>query len=427
MRAAARYLAVAAFVALSAAAALGLAVCAGPAAARAGGAEIACAYKNHIWVMDASGGDRRWVTEPTSENPAGQDKPAWSPDGRQLCYVDYAGVTNDTGARLWVVGADGTYPRRLDVLGDQESVTGVPAWSPDGRQIAFVNTMDLQVGDPEKSWQALFAYDVSTGVSTQLYRAPRGDLIEGLAWTADSRRVEFSSDNRWAVQMAEIHGRHVRLVSRLRSVALATRRVLALATAPRGAYFAGIARSPDGRSVAVSLSRQGGDRRSAILTGPMGGRPRHVVVRATQATTAYLSVSWSPDAKRLAYGIYTPNGYSTWVIGRDGKRDHKILAGGAWPAWSPQAPAGQSRHGSSDRMVRVPSWRRFRSSYTGTDWDTILKTGIAAIKAGFAKRGLIARVTLVNGYDGSTSRQRPKAGTWAPKGTVVRVRLAVYD
>jgi hypothetical protein len=77
--------------------------------------------------------------------------------------------------------------------------------------------------------------------------------------------------------------------------------------------------------------------------------------------------------------------------------------------------------------VRVPSWRRFHSSYTGTDWETILRTAIKAIRTGFAKRGLVARVTLVDGYSGGTSRQRPRAGTWVPKGTVVRIRIAVYD
>jgi Tol biopolymer transport system component len=422
-----RYLVAVALVALSAAGTLGLAAFAGPAAAGAAAPEIACAYKSHIWVMSVDGADRRMVTQPSYDNPAGEDKPAWSPDGRQLCYVDYTGVTNDTGARLWLVDAEGTNQRRLDVLGETESVTGVPAWSPDGRQIAFVNVMNLQAGNPEKFWQALFSYDLSTGVSTQLYRAPRGELIEGLAWTADSRKVEFSCDNRWAVQSAEVRGRCVRLVSRLRRVALATRRVVTLATAPGNTYYTGIARSPDGRSVAVAMSRHGGDRRSAILTGPMGGRPRHVVVRATLETTMYLSVSWSPDAKRLAYGISTPNGQSTWVIGRNGKGDHKILAGAAWPAWSPRVPAAQSRQDRSSGLVRVPSWRRFHSSYTGTDWETILRTTIKAIRAGFAKRSLVARVTLASGYDGTKCRQRPRAGTWVPKGTVVRIRIAVYD
>jgi hypothetical protein len=79
------------------------------------------------------------------------------------------------------------------------------------------------------------------------------------------------------------------------------------------------------------------------------------------------------------------------------------------------------------RLVRVPSWRRFHSSYTGTDWDTILTSGIAAIEDGFAKRGLIARVTLANGYAGAKSSQRPRAGVWATEGTVVHVRVAVYD
>jgi hypothetical protein len=60
------------------------------------------------------------------------------------------------------------------------------------------------------------------------------------------------------------------------------------------------------------------------------------VVKALQATTAYEAVSWSPSAKQLAYGIYTPHGYSMWIIGLDGKGDHKVLAGASTPTWGPR-------------------------------------------------------------------------------------------
>lgn len=79
-------------------------------------------------------------------------------------------------------------------------------------------------------------------------------------------------------------------------------------------------------------------------------------------------------------------------------------------------------------FVRVPSWRDFRSSYTGDDWTTIIESTIAAIEDGFAKAHLIADVQLVNGWDeGSTAYQRPKAGTMVQTGTIVHIRIPVYD
>lgn len=299
-------------------------------------AQIACTFKNHIWVMNASGGDRRQITDSAAYTPAGESGPAWSPDGRLLAYVNWAGVTNDTGCRIWVVDADGSNNHRVNVLGSSESVLGTPAWSPDGRRIAFVNLMNIHVGYPEKAWEAVFSYDLGTGETTQIYSATKGDVIEGMTWSASGLKIEFSVDNSSAVQIGQINGRNVRLVSRLRSVALASHRAVTLARAPRGTCFMGIARSPNGRSLAVALSRWSGSQRSAILTGPMGGKPTHAVVKALQPSTVYQTVSWSPSARQLAYGIYTPNGYSTWMIGLNSKNDHKLLAGASSPAWRPR-------------------------------------------------------------------------------------------
>lgn len=307
-------------------------------AARGTSSLIACMFKSRICVMRADGKQRHAITRPTADNPGGQDEPAWSPDGERIAYLDYAGVTDGTGCRLWIVNADGSGAYRVNVLGSSESlVLGVtPAWSPDGRRIAFANVMNIHVGNPEKAWQAVFSYDSDTGETTQVYRAPKGCSVEGLTWSADGSTIEFSLDNWTAVQLAQINGRRVRLVSRLRVVNVATHHVTTVATAPSRTYFTGVARSPNGRLVAVALSRQRGSRRAAILTGAMGGRPRRTVVRAVQATTQYIDVSWAPDGKRLAYGIYTPNGHSTWIIGADGRGDHKVLAGASCPAWQPR-------------------------------------------------------------------------------------------
>jgi Tol biopolymer transport system component len=303
--------------------------------------QIACQFKSHIWVMNASGGERRQVTHSVGYNPAGQSQPAWSPDGRRLAFIDFTGVTDGTGCRLWLVDANGANQHRVDVMGSSESLAmgASPAWSPDGGRIAFVNVMNLG-GNPENAWEALFSYDFVTGQTTQLCRVATGELIEGMTWSAGGLKIELSVDNSSAVQIGQIHGRSVRQVSRLRSIDLASHRVSTLATAPKGTRFAGIARSPDGRSVAVALSRASGSQRFAILTGPMGGKPTHTVVRAQQATTDFRTVSWSPTGRQLAYGIYTPNGSSTWIIGLNGKNDHKLLAGASWPAWGPRSIDG---------------------------------------------------------------------------------------
>ena len=70
-------------------------------------------------------------------NPA--DLPAWSPDGREIAFVARwlgRGADWPDFRYIYVIGVDGTNPRRLS-----ETVTQ-PAWSPDGARIAFMRHAD---------------------------------------------------------------------------------------------------------------------------------------------------------------------------------------------------------------------------------------------------------------------------------------------
>lgn len=78
-----------------------------------------------IWMMNADGTGARQLIE-----AAGASSPAWSPDGRWIAYVSAA----DGGANLYLMAASGGRPRKLTSIS-----TGVadPLWSPDGKSIAF--------------------------------------------------------------------------------------------------------------------------------------------------------------------------------------------------------------------------------------------------------------------------------------------------
>lgn len=74
-----------------------------------------------IVVVGATGGNRRFLTNPDTRD----SDPAWSPDGRTIAFVRYPSRIAEQGD-LWLMNADGTNQRRL--LDDAEQ----PAWKLSG-------------------------------------------------------------------------------------------------------------------------------------------------------------------------------------------------------------------------------------------------------------------------------------------------------
>ena len=104
-----------------------------------------------------------------------ESAPAFSPDGRQIAFHE-----SDADGGIFIVGATGESVRRLTQAGFH------PAWSPDGREIAFC---DERIGHPASrtATSALSIVDVSTGAARTVFA---GDAVQP-AWSPSGRRLTF--------------------------------------------------------------------------------------------------------------------------------------------------------------------------------------------------------------------------------------------
>jgi Tol biopolymer transport system component len=90
--------------------------------------------------------------------PGGACEPAWSPDGSRLVFVspckgplDLSEKSMPEDTKLYIANADGSESTLLDTKGTGDSE---PAWSPDGKKIAFTSVRD---GQP-----LIYIYDLDT-------------------------------------------------------------------------------------------------------------------------------------------------------------------------------------------------------------------------------------------------------------------------
>jgi Tol biopolymer transport system component len=133
-----------------------------------------------IWVREI---DSAASTNITAGSHSNNVQPAFSPDGRLVAFR-----SSRDGGGIFLAGAGGGPARRLTNLGYH------PAWSPDGKQIAISTDTFLEPAEFSASRRSrIFLVDVGSGVMRAV-TAPNFDAIQP-AWSPNGRRIAFWGAN----------------------------------------------------------------------------------------------------------------------------------------------------------------------------------------------------------------------------------------
>lgn len=227
----------------------------------------------NIFVMRADGSGLRQLTHGTYYEVA----PSWSPDGKYLVFSSTrcCATEQDSGSyALYTIKPNGTGLHRVmtDPMMDVN-----PAWSPDGRGIAYI-----RIPKNGGSWSVWL---VNTD-GTRPHALTRDKRInDAVTWSPDGQHLAYTShlidDRDWQVRVINVDGSHVHTVFSCRD------------RCRSGGYT--LAWSPDGQQIAFTIntgSRTNPRPRIAVVN-PHGGEYHQLDTHEVGACC----LSWIPRAR----------------------------------------------------------------------------------------------------------------------------------
>lgn len=224
--------------------------------------------------------------------------PAWSPDGRQLAYVSF----ESQKAVVWV---QDTATGRRRMLANFRGSNSAPAWSPDGSQLALA----LSQGGLTQVWRMPAAGGTPERLTTS--RAIDTEPV----YSADGRQIYFVSDRGGGPQ-----------VYRMPAAGGGAERVTF-----DGDYNISPTLSADGRLLAY-ISRVSGAFKLMSLDLSSG------TVRALTTTRDDESPSFAPNGRLIVYATRVDGRDALMTTTLDGRIKTRLLTSGAdvrEPAWGP--------------------------------------------------------------------------------------------
>jgi Tol biopolymer transport system component len=269
-----------------------------------------------VLVADAAGDNKRSVAKPLGVfNGA---FPAWSPDGRKLAF---AGSRDGNDDDIYVMSADGSNLRRLT---QEPAIDSYPSWSADGHRVVFESN--------RTGHSAIYVMKADGSDQRRLTRSLGLASFESFspAWSPNGEQIAFvrgrcCGHNYAGIYVMNADGSKQRALTR------------------NSAHDDDPAWSRNGKEIVFERA-------------PSNLKSSQIYVISANGTTAHrltsrgfnYSPNWSPDGRTIAFASFPRACLSLsyvclrtgglYVMNADGSNRHRLRPGGqggVYPRWSP--------------------------------------------------------------------------------------------